>query len=323
MRFYGRSYKTKQFFFALLKLSIVLLAFYSIWLKLMDGSIAPIKGLTTEILTSEGFSIGILCLIFGLSGLNWLFEILKWQALTKAVRPTSFGTVLKQSLGSLTASIMTPNRIGEYGAKAVCYQSSDRMKIVFLNFLGNAAQMVATTLFGCWALYHLRSKFDWAMPHLDTEYMVIIFSGLAVAIVLLLYGKNLKVKGYSVKRLMQFIERLPLQTLIFVQLYSLLRYVIFSFQMVVLFWFFGIDLNYLQLFPMICCMYLLASILPSLVIFDVIIKGGVAFYFFGYFGIPETTTLAVIMLMWLFNTVVPSIAGSYFVFNFKLEGRAA
>jgi len=64
-------------------------------------------------------------------------------------------------------------------------------------------------------------------------------------------------------------------------------------------------------------MYLLVSIIPSIFIFDVIIKGSVAVYLFSFVGANELTILVIVTIMWLLNFVMPSIFGSYHVLNFS------
>ena len=68
-------------------------------------------------------------------------------------------------------------------------------------------------------------------------------------------------------------------------------------------------------------MYLLASIIPSIFIFDVVIKGGIAVYLFSIIGIDELVTLSVVTLMWILNFVLPSILGSYYVLRFKFQTK--
>ena len=64
-------------------------------------------------------------------------------------------------------------------------------------------------------------------------------------------------------------------------------------------------------------MYLLASIIPSIFIFDVIIKGSIAVYLFSLAGVNELIILSIITLMWGLNFVTPSVFGSYYVLNFN------
>src|SRR5690606_38876186 len=90
---------------------------------------------------------------------NWFFETLKWQTLVDVIERISFKNALEQSLGALTASLLTPNRIGEYGAKAMYVSPKFRKKILLLNFIGNMMQMSVTLLFGIVGLSFLISNY--------------------------------------------------------------------------------------------------------------------------------------------------------------------
>jgi hypothetical protein len=81
---------------------------------------------------------------------------------------------------------------------------------------------------------------------------------------------------------------------------------------------FGVELGYKNAIIVITSMYLLASIIPSIFIFDVLIKGSIAVYLFSIVGVNELTTLSIVTCMWLLNFVFPSILGSVFVLKFKL-----
>jgi hypothetical protein len=81
---------------------------------------------------------------------------------------------------------------------------------------------------------------------------------------------------------------------------------------------FGVDIEYSKAMIVITSLYFLASILPSISIFDVVIKGSIAVFLFSYAGVNELTILSIITLMWVLNFIIPSVFGSYFVLNFKL-----
>jgi hypothetical protein len=81
---------------------------------------------------------------------------------------------------------------------------------------------------------------------------------------------------------------------------------------------FGVAVEYNKAMVVITSMYFLASIVPSVAIFDVVIKGSIAVFLFGFVEVNELTILTIITLMWLLNFMIPSLFGSYFVLNFKL-----
>ena len=311
-------YKTKQFFFLLIKLSIVVAAFYFMYFKLVLNETIQLEAFSAFLKEKDIISPQNILFLIVLSSFNWFFESLKWQRLVLNIKQISFKDALEQSLGGLTASLITPNRIGEYGAKAVYYPKPLRAKIVLLNLLGNMAQMTVTTILGLIGFIVFVNQYP-----LNLAYHEVVKIGLIIVLLTVTVGFGMrlirfKIKGHSLERVIGFIKKTASKTLVSVLLLSLVRYVVFSFQFYYLLLMFGVNLDYIETMIILTSMYLLASILPSLSLFDVLIKGSVAVFLFGFAGINEFTVVAVVTLMWLFNFVLPSVFGSYFVLNFKL-----
>lgn len=109
---------------------------------------------------------------------NWFFEILKWRILVSTIKKTSFFEALEQSLGGLTASLITPNRIGDYGAKAIYFEKQYRKRIVFLNLMGDVSQMTITTILGIIGVVIFYSTYD-----LDLNYQKILRIFIIIVIV--------------------------------------------------------------------------------------------------------------------------------------------
>ena len=311
-------YKTKQFFFVLIKLSIVVGAFYFIYSKIAKNESLEFSTFLSFLNENNVFSTKNISILILLSFFNWFFEILKWQYLVVTLKHISYKSALEQSLGGLTASLITPNRIGDYGAKAIYYTKKFRTKIVLLNLLGNTAQMTVTTLFGIVGLFFFLNAYsiDFNFYKITRILSIIIIIGL-----LALFGvkqKRFKIKGFSFTAILTFIKSISLKTHSLNLALSIIRYLIFSFQFYYLLNAFGVDISYANAMMVITSMYLLASIVPTISIFDVVVKGSIAVFLFGYLHISELTILSVTTTMWLLNFVIPSIIGSYFVLNFKL-----
>jgi uncharacterized membrane protein YbhN (UPF0104 family) len=314
---YDMPYKTKQFFFTLFKLSLVIGAFYFIYSKLSKNDSLQFNDFIKFLQANNTFKPKTIILLLVLSIFNWFFEILKWQYLVKTIKQISFRNALEQSLGGVTASLVTPNRLGDYGAKALYYAQQFRAKIVLLNLLGHIAQMTITTLFGITGLIIFVNRY-----HLDVNYGGLVKLGLILFIisvftVLGTKQKRFKIKGFSFERILHFIKNLGLKTYGITLLLSLIRYLIFSFQFYYLLTIFGLNVDYSKTMVVITSMYFIASIVPTISILDVVIKGSVAVFLFGYVNINEFTILSVVTTMWLLNFVIPSVLGSYFVLNFK------
>ena len=316
--FFSLPYKTKQFFFVLIKLSIVAGAFYIIYTKLTENPDLSFNDFMRFLTENEVFSMKNILLLIFLSGFNWFLEILKWLKLISTFHEISFTNALEQTLGSLTASLITPNRIGEYGAKAIYFSSAFRKRIVLLNLLGNISQMSITVIFGVvgFAFFVLHNNIE--INYYKIARLVAI---ILISITFIGFGikkTSFSIKGFSVKKIIQFIKNVPIKIIAYSLALSLFRYLVFSFQFYYLLVIFGVDISYIDAMIIITSMYLISSLIPSIFIFDVVIKGSIAVYLFSIIGVNELTILCVVMLMWLLNFVLPSIFGSFYVLNFNL-----
>jgi len=296
-------HKAKQFLLLIIKLLIVSIALFYIYQQLQGD-----KKINWNVISSylSLQSIGILLLF---STINWTLEIFKWKHLVSSFKEITFFEAMKQSLGSLTASIFTPNRIGEYGAKVLYFTKENSKQIVLLNFIGNSSQMLVTTFFGVIGIFII-----------DLNLQVsnwLIFGVLIGSTLLLFLFKNVEIYGFSIQKLIQKITSFPLVFHRKNLLLSVFRYLVFSTQFYFLLLIFEISIPFEIAFGTIFSMYLLASIIPSIHLMDVAIKGSVAVYLFGLIGVESWKIIAITSLMWIFNLVLPVIIGSYFVLQFK------
>lgn len=315
---YQLPYKIKQFFFVLIKISIVVVAFYFIYQKLTKNSYLEYSSFTELSSKNNIFSLKNIISLTFLSSFNWFFEIVKWQKLVSPIKNISFRTALEQTLGSLTASLFTPNRIGEYGAKAIYYTKEHQKPIMLTNLISNLLQMGVTTLLGIIGLYFFVTEYQVVLNYANF-FKISILSLLLVALIVFIVRKTrFVIKGFSFEKIKTFLSNYPRKLITYGIGLSLLRYLVFSFQFYYLLTLFGIETSYLYAMMFITTMYLLASIIPSIFIFDVIIKGSVAVYLFSFYSVNSLTILSIVTLMWLFNFVIPSVYGSYFVLKFNL-----
>lgn len=295
------SHKAKQFFLVTIKLLIVSGAIYYIyWHFKGDKKIDFIQ--INDYLTFENL---LILTIF--SSINWILEIFKWRHLVSSFKEISFVEAMEQSLGSLTASIFTPNRIGEYGAKALYFPKENTKKILVLNFIGNSSQMFITICFGLIGI--LFTDFKYKIFDLILAITVIVI----ICLPFLYFVRNIKIYGFSILTLISF----PSDFLIKNIWFSLTRYFVFSIQFLFLLFVFNIKIDFTTAIGTIYVMYFLASIIPTIHFMDVTIKGSVALFLFGQLGVDDWKIAAIISIMWLFNLVLPLLVGSVFVLNYK------
>ncbi|AUC74374.1 lysylphosphatidylglycerol synthase domain-containing protein [Olleya sp. Bg11-27] len=310
--------KTKQFFFVLIKLSIVVGAFYFIYHKLLNNDSLNFNQFWRFLNDTKLFSVKNSLFLVGLSVLNWFFEITKWRYLVSKARTLSFLEATAQSLGSLTASLFTPNRIGEYGAKAIYYLKPLRKRILLINLISNMMQMGITVILGSIGFLFYYKTYEININYFKLSRGLLILIALVTLVSIGITQSKYKIKGFSLIKIYDFTYNLGIKYLTIGLLLSLVRYVIFSFQFYFILSLFNVPLHYWDAMIIITTLYLLASIIPSITIFDVLIKGSVAIYLFSLADITALPILSCVLLMWLLNFALPSIVGSYFVLNFNL-----
>lgn len=264
-------------------------------------------------------------LLLAFSTINWLVEITKWRSLVSYFKSISFFEATQQCLGSLTASIFTPNRIGEYGAKALYYSKEETKKIIFLNFISNSSQMAVTCFFGILGLLLFKINYTETMLWFVFKVKIIPIITAIILFVLLLFLafrlKKTKLYGISIATLFSKINSFPQAILKKTLLLSLLRFLVFSHQFYYLLYLLNCDISYPTAISCIFSMYFLASIIPSIHVLDVTIKSSVAVYLFAKFGVLEWKIIMITSLMWVFNLLFPVLLGSYFVFQFKFQKK--
>ena len=299
------SHKAKQLLVLLIKLLIVVCAFYFIYDQLANNN------KLNWVLFSEKFNknksvLGISFLLL-LSVFNRFFEILKWQNLVSTLKPITLFEATNQALSSLTAGLFTPNGIGEYAGKALFFEKSQTKNIVFLNLICNGIQLILSVVFGIFGLLYLGYG----------KWVLLLLFGILGLLILGFGLKKLKIKGYSITDLILKINEIPKSIHRKNNYLAVCRYLIFSHQYYFLFLVFDVQLPYFNLMATISAVYLLASSLPTFQFLDFAVKGSVALYFFGNLGVNEWIVVFISTIIWFLNLVLPAVIGSYFVLAFK------
>ncbi len=299
-------YKAKQFGVFIIKLLIVIAAFYFIYDQLADND--KLDWERFLVLFHKNQSVAGISFILFFSFLNRYLEILKWQNLAQVVREISVYEATKQVLAALTLGVFTPVGVGEYAGKALYFEKKDTKNIIFLNLICNGIQIVATGFFGLLGML-LLGYWLWSLGILAFTIVFLLFS---------YFTKSIAIKGHSIESLLERINEIPKKIHRKNFLLGMCRYLVFSHQYYFLFLAFDVDLSYITLMASITTVYFLASVIPSFQFLDFALKGSLAVYFFGLLGVNEWVVIFVTTLMWFLNVVLPVIIGSYFVLIFKV-----
>jgi len=315
---YNISHKYKRFLFLLIKLVLVIGAFYFIYKKLVSNQLLSFTQLQEQLrilLSKNGWYL-IFLLLF--TDANWLLEIYKWKLLASTEKKITFFEAYQQSLASLSASIITPNRIGEYGAKALFFKKKSRKKIMLLNFLGNMNQLAVTIVFGIIGSIFLVTNYTILIPTLNFKKLFLLIATIIMLYFFCIKFRIVKTIKIYLNKIIVFLKNISTKIYFKTLILSLLRYIVFSHQFYFLLRLFGVETDYFTLINLIFCVYFIASVIPSLTIFDWAIKGSVAILIFNFIELNLLTIVTTTTIMWILNFAFPALIGSIFVLNFKL-----
>lgn len=221
------SHKAKQYLLVATKVLVLAVTFGYIFYTLKNNASLDFSEFITTIISKGTIAIYSLVFFLLLASANWFFEILKWKTLVSTIEKIDFKTALKQSLASLTVSLATPNRIGEYGAKALFFETRKRKKILLLNFFSSTTQMLVTGFFGVFGVFYLLKNFN-----INYSITTICYFGIGVILMVAIgyyfKEKELLLKGFSITKKTKFFRNIPFQIKFKTVLFSAFRYVIFS-----------------------------------------------------------------------------------------------
>ncbi|MCB0457653.1 MAG: flippase-like domain-containing protein, partial [Flavobacteriaceae bacterium] len=240
----------------------------------------------------------------------------KWQTLTSVIKKISFYEAAQQTLAALTVSLVTPNRIGDYGAKAMYYNTEHRKKILFVNFIANGFQFLITLLFG---LVGFWKTFSFLNFNISTSIGIGFFCIVVVIGIMgyLFRKKEWFIKGFSLANIWQSYKKIPSQIKWKTFIYSMVRYGVFSCLFYLILQFFGAESSFLETIPFIFSMYLLVSVIPTFLVVDILVRGSIAIGLLTLLNIHETVITATVFSMWFLNFLLPATVGSYYVLKFK------
>lgn len=310
---YNLKPKFKSALSVLIKLIILIVAGYFIYSRLANDNDLNTENVFTNLTNSLIVHKGLLLIAISLSIFNWILEILKWQILVKTQQNTHFKTAAKQSLSALTASMITPNRLGDYIAKSLYFNKNKSKKIVALNFIGHGFQLGTTILFGVIGLTYLSLNYP-----INLSFNLKIIASLSSLILTVFSFKKGRV---WLNKLLDFYKNQSKNLFAKIGILSVFRYLIFSHQFYLWAYILGFNMPYLPVMMAIFSMYLLASIWPSLSITDWVIKGSAAIFVFSFLNVPPLLVMQVSLLMWICNFAIPAIIGGFFVIQFKTSKK--
>ena len=312
----------------LLKLLIVGFSLYFLYHQLTSKQ--AIEGFDLSFIKHTLITnIYLVVLVFVMMFFNWFIEAVKWRFLIAKIEKVSMLTALRAVFSGITVSVFTPNRIGEYGGRVFCLEKADRIQGVLITILGSMAQLLTTIFFGSIGILFLNNyipELQELFTQMEFAYPVMLFMLLLLNVLLIMLFHNISIiaslmnkygwlsKYNKYKKVFTFYN---VQELAFVFIFSIIRYAIFTTQFFILLKLFGVDISYFDAIILTMVMLFVISIIPTIAISEIGIRGSVAVYLFSLVSANILGILSATFVLWVINLLLPAIIGTFFVFTLK------
>lgn len=267
---------------------------------------------------------GTIILVF----VNWGTEAVKWQLLMKPLQAMSFSKAFRSVLCGVTLSVNLPNRMGEYAGRVLYVEEGRRLQAISLSIAGSVAQLIITVMAGCMGIaYLLFVKVSLVAPMGLSVFWwkVFFYCSIFILILLLLFFFRMEwiVRligklpfGTRVIKYVSVLKSFDAKVLLRLLIVSLLRYLVFILQYVLLLDVMNVESDYWQSFWLITLLFWLLALIPSFAIAELGIRGTIAKTLFAYSS-NLVGILAVTFTIWFINLFIPALIGSLLILSIK------
>jgi hypothetical protein len=230
---------------------------------------------------------------------------MKWSRLRKIQLKQAFYEVLC----GLGLAFFTPNRIGEAGGRLLSVEKNDRWNSGNLFVYSSIAQSLSTVWGGLiGALFLSSSQFPIPWPLLLTLCFVVLIAGLLVYFHIQRIYRILPLPT-KWKVHLNNTEKPENTLLLSVLLLSMLRYLTFSVQYLLLLHMLEPEAAIRDVLPAIGLTYLITALIPGSLLAELGYRESVGILVIGQFINPAAVALATFIL-WIINLALPAIIGS-------------
>jgi hypothetical protein len=279
---------------------------------------------TIQAIFTEWDSIRMLMLasVFVLMVVNWTIEAAKWRIQLDGTEKFSIIQSLQSVLTGVAVSVITPNRIGEYVGRILYLKNVNKLQGITVTIIGSFAQLIVTGFLGLIGLIYYIIK----IQH-SAWLNVLLLSSIALCLGLTYLYFNLskfiewtsmipmlrKVKVY-----LEIVKRFKRKQLLQILGLSLLRYLVYTLQFIILMKILLVEAQVLDLLFTVWLIFWAMAIVPTIAIAEIGIRGETALFFLAplstnHFGIVSSS-----LLLWLINLIIPALIGCLFVFRMKI-----
>lgn len=253
--------------------------------------------------------------------LVWAMEAYKWKFALSKFTIISFWRSWRSVWYGVVAGQLTPNRIGEPIGRLALLDPEVRGRAGVAAVWCGFTQQLTTIIFGLISVVWWVDVKNLQILPSPVSFWLIFFA-IFCWIVLMLYGiiriqEIAKwIEGFGWVNRILCGESLSLyfsfNTIIQIFVISLLRYLVFSTQYVILIRIFGVTANALDIYALVGLTYLFGSVIPSFSASEVGVRAGLAIWFAGMISDNALGVTVASLLLWILNIAIPALIAAWF-----------
>ncbi len=264
----------------------------------------------------------IICIL--LAPLNWLVESKKWWLLVSPFQSLTWSQTAAAILSGITLGVLTPSRLGEYGGRLMHIREGHRGQALYAHFMGSLSQNIPILLCGSMAGAVYFSQHYPSTELLSISLAFILLSFTAVLILLYLQNDGLTDRIFNQSWLKKYTKgfaptKYNSTILVNVAFYSLLRYIIYVSQYLLLLYYFNINVSLPEATFGVLVIFLFQTGLPLPPALSVLARTELALIVWSVYDTNQLSILTVPLLLWLINLLIPAIVGSIIILTSNLQ----
>lgn len=283
-----------------------------------------------ELLEQLRMNVPVLLVVATLMLVNWLIEAVKWRHLLKGVEHVPLGRAFTATIAGTSVGFVSLNRTGEFLGRVLFLAPEHRVAGGFATALGSIAQFVITLVaggIGLLLLAVLASPLPWQAGWISWALATLTSLVAFIALVLYFYPGLLRQLLLLLPFLHRFeqasgvLSRYQRSDLLNVLLLSVARYAVFGFQFVLLLRAFGAGVERVEAVLAVPLIYLIATLIPSVMLTELGVRGSVAMAVLAPLGADDALVLMATTCLWVINVALPASVGSLILLFARIRSK--
>jgi uncharacterized membrane protein YbhN (UPF0104 family) len=265
-----------------------------------------------------------------LTFLNWGIEALKWQIQLNPLEKINFATAYKSVLAGCSITMLTPNRVGEYGGRILYVQEKNRLDAIPLTILGSMSQLFITMIIGAASLISLKLSIGdklllKSLPAHTADVLIVLSISASLFLLLVYLRVGLLVKFLSrVKYLKKITDHIILlhsfsrKQLLRILFLSFIRYGVFILQYVLLLKAMQVNIDLFVCFKLIAVFFLIMALAPTIGLTELPVRAAASVEILQLFSNNILGIQAAATSIFVINLAIPALIGSVLIMGLKI-----